>query len=83
MSFTGIFGPREGHQPLFNDLCRLHELDKKTKLLLLSVMQKFQPNRPTLIFVDSAWLRKALEHSDFADSAEQLQELYDSWFGNS
>lgn len=82
MSALGMFGPRSGHKPLFVDLCRFHGLDRKTKLLLKEIMVKFQPERPAEMFVDPALLRRAIEHPDFAESMEELQELYQTWFGN-
>lgn len=81
MSPLGIFGPRTGHQALFNDLCRYHDLDRKTRTLLLTIMQKFRPERPALIFVDPTWLRRAIEHEEFLESTEELRELYKNWFG--
>lgn len=82
MSPLGIFSPRTGHQALFNELCRFHELDRKTRQLLQSVMDRFKPDKPSLVFVDSAWLRKAIESHDFSENIEELQELQRKWFGN-
>lgn len=78
MSF--LFGSRSGHVPLFNDLCRFHQFDRKTRQLLGNVAQRFQLERPTLMFFDPVWLRKAIGHPDFAESVDDLQTLYNTWF---
>lgn len=82
MSPLGMFGPRSGHKPLFVDLCRFHDLDRKTKLLLKDIVLKFNMERPAELFVDSTHLRRAIENPAFAESLEDLQELYKSWFGD-
>ena len=83
MSPLGMFGPRTGHKPLFVELCRHHGLDRKTKQLLKNILVKFEPERPAEMFVDPTLLRRAIEHPDFAESTEYLQELYKTWFGGS
>ncbi len=81
MTALGIFGPRSGHVPLFVELCRFHGLDRKKRLLLRSIMEKLRSDRPAMVFVDPSWLRRAMELEDFAESVEELRELYEQWFG--
>jgi glyoxylase-like metal-dependent hydrolase (beta-lactamase superfamily II) len=78
--FMGIFGPRVGQGPLFDEVCQYHELDKKVKTLLQSVIKKYQPPRPVEIFILPDILCTALADADFADSAGDLQKLHDTWF---
>lgn len=82
MSPMGLFGSRSGHRPLFNELCRLHDLDRKTRQLLRNVALKFCSEKPANLFVNPEFLRRAAEDSDFAEQAGDLQELYQSWFVN-
>ncbi len=81
MSPLGMFGPRTGHKHLYAELVRFHELDRKTKLLLKEIIQKFDVQRPAELFVDPAILLKAIKSPAFAESVDDLQELYKSWFG--
>ncbi|MDR0870502.1 MAG: hypothetical protein LBN39_06880 [Planctomycetaceae bacterium] len=81
MGFAGIFGPRTGHQPLFSDLCRFHNIDKKTRQLLKDVTDKLQLERPAELFVEPALLQKAMNSPEFSNSTEDLQALYKAWFG--
>ncbi|MDR0611748.1 MAG: hypothetical protein LBG58_16705 [Planctomycetaceae bacterium] len=80
MSLLGLLGARVGHKPLFDDLCQYHKLDKKTKLLLNHVIQKYQLSRPVEIFIDSTILERALNDEEFAESADDLRELIKIWF---
>ncbi len=82
MSPLGIFGPKTGHKPLFADLCQYHGLDKKTKLLLKNIVLKLDLQKPAELFVDPTILTKALKSPDFADSVDDLQELYNNWFAD-
>lgn len=79
MSF--IFGSRTGHGALFADLCRFHNIDKKTRQILKDVTNKLQLERPAELFIEPTLLQKAMQLPDFEDSAELLQELQKSWFG--
>ncbi|MDR3233549.1 MAG: hypothetical protein LBT46_07810 [Planctomycetaceae bacterium] len=76
----GLFGPKTGQVPLFDEVCQYHGLDKKIKTLLQSVVKKYQPPRPVEIFILPDILRQALADGDFADSLDDLQKLYDNWF---
>lgn len=80
MSLLGLLGQRVGHKPLFDDVCQYHKLDKKTKLLLNRIIQKYQLTQPVDIFIDSTLLDRALNDEDFTESAEDLRELIKIWF---
>jgi hypothetical protein len=82
MSLLGLLGARVGHKPLFDDLCQYHKVDKKTKVLLNRVIQKYQLTQPAELFIDSALLDRALNDEEFADSADDLQEIIKQWFGS-
>jgi len=75
-----IFGPRVGHEALFDEVCKFHGIDRKTKTLLQSVIKKNQMPRPAEIFIESDTLVRALNDSDFSEENEELQKLYDAWF---
>lgn len=76
----GLFGPKHDHASLFNELCRFHQIDRKTKQLLGRIMEKYKAARPGLIFVEDTWLRKAIDDKEFQEFAEQLHELRKNWF---
>ncbi|MDR3198282.1 MAG: hypothetical protein LBU34_10490 [Planctomycetaceae bacterium] len=80
MSLLGLLGQRVGHKPLFDDLCQYHKLEKKTKLLLNRIIQKYQLLQPAEIFIDSTILDRALTDEEFTDSADDLRELIKTWF---
>ncbi len=80
MSPLGMFGPRTGHKHLYAEMCRYHNLDRKTKLLLKDIVLKFNVRRPAEVFVDPSILSLAIKNSAFADSVDDLQELYKAWF---
>ena len=75
-----IFGPRVGHDALFDDVCKFYGLDRKVKTLLQSVVKKFQMQRPAEIFIEPETLMQALSDADFAAENAELQKLYDAWF---
>jgi hypothetical protein len=76
----GLLGPRVGHKPLFDELCQYHKLDKKTKLLLNQVIQKYQLQQPAEIFIDPTLLDRAFHDEEFAESADELRKLLKTWF---
>ncbi len=80
MSPLGLFGSRSGHHPLFNDLCRYHNLDRKTRHLLREVATKYCTEKPANLFLVPDLLRRASEDPDFAEQAPVLQELFLAWF---
>jgi len=75
-----IFGPRTGHEALFDEVCKFYEIDRKTKTLLLSVIKKYPLPRPAEIFIEPETLIYALNDSDFSEENADLQKLYDTWF---
>ena len=75
-----IFGPRVGHEALFDEMSRFAEVDRKAKALLLTVIKKYQIPYPAKIFIESDALMRALGDPEFAEANADLQKLYDSWF---
>jgi len=75
-----IFGPRVGHEALFDEVCKYLEIDRKSKALLQTVIKKYQVPRPAEIFIEQETLRRALSDPELAEECEELQKLYDSWF---
>jgi len=80
-SFISFFGRKTGHIALFNDLCHIHELDKKTTKLLTQIVQELDLEKSAMIFADPDILKQAVLMPMFSDSMEKLQELYYRWFG--
>ncbi|MDR2438703.1 MAG: hypothetical protein LBE12_04950 [Planctomycetaceae bacterium] len=80
MGLLGLLGQRNGHKPLFDDLCQYHKLDRKIKLLLNRIIQKYQLLQPVDIFIDSTLLDRALNDEEFTESADDLRELIKIWF---
>ena len=75
-----IFGPRVGHEALFDEVCKFHEVDRKAKTLLQSVIKKYQMPHPAEIFIEPATMLRALQDTEFSDATTDLQKLYDDWF---
>ena len=75
-----LFGPRVGHEALFDEVCRYVDVDKKTKALLLLVIKKYQIAHPAKIFIEPETLMRAVSDPDFAAEIAELQKLYDDWF---
>ena len=75
-----IFGPRVGHEALFDEVCKFHEIDRKTKPLLQSLIKKYQTPHPAEIFIEPAILQRALGDAEFSEEKAELQKLYDAWF---
>ena len=75
-----IFGPRVGHEALFDEICKSIELDRKLKTLLQNVIKQYQLPQPAKIFIEPEVLMRALNDPVFADDLTELQKLYDSWF---
>ena len=75
-----IFGPRIGHEALFDEVCKFNEIDRKAKPLLLSVIKKYHITQPVEIFIEPEIIRRALSDADFAEENAELQKLYDAWF---
>ena len=75
-----IFGPRVGHEALFDEICKILEIDRKVKPLLQSVIKKYQVPRPAEIFIEPATLLRALSDTELSEENAELQKLYDAWF---
>ena len=75
-----IFGPRVGHDALFDDVCKYHEIDRKTKTLLQTVVKKYQVQQPAQIFIEPDTLVRAQTDPDLAEESDALKKLYDAWF---
>ena len=75
-----LFGSRVGHEALFDELCRLCGIDRKTKTLLQTVVKKYQMPRPAEMFIEPNTLIRALNDTDFSEENAELQKLYDTWF---
>ena len=75
-----LFGSRVGHDALFDEVCRFVEVDRKTKVLLQSVLKHYQILQPAKIFIEPDTLIRALSDPDFAEENAELQKLYDAWF---
>lgn len=75
-----LFGPRVGHDALFDEICSYHSIDRKVKTLLQTVIKHYQLPYPAAIFVDPDIMRRALGDTELADVNAGLQELYDAWF---
>jgi len=76
-----LFGPKVGHQALYNDLCKLHGFDRPVKALLDQIVQVFDLKQPSLVFVDMNLFRKAIAHPSFATQEDLIRELCFKWFG--
>jgi len=75
-----IFGPRVGHEALFEEICRFIAIDKKTKNLLQTLIKQYHIQQPANIFIEPETLMHALHDPDFAEEHEELKKLYDAWF---
>ena len=75
-----IFGPRVGHEALFDEVCRFVEVSRKTKILLQSLVKKYQMQQPAKVFIEPDTLIRALHDPDFEEENAELQALYDAWF---
>ena len=77
----GFFGPKVGHQALYNDLCKWHGFDRSVKTMLDQIIQTFDLKQPSLVFVDMNVFRKAITHPVFASQEDLIRELCFKWFG--
>ena len=75
-----LFGPRVGHEALFDEVCKFHGIEKKMKTLLLTIVKKYQIPYPAKIFIEPDTLMRALDDGDFSEENTDLQKLYDAWF---
>jgi len=75
-----IFGPRVGHEALFDEVCKLLDIDRKVKPLIQTVIKKYQVPHPAEIFIEPETLLRALNDTELAEENAELQKLYDAWF---
>ena len=75
-----IFGPRVGHEALFDEVCKFHAIDRKAKPLIQLIVKKYQMPHPVEIFIVPDTLIKALNDADLFAENEEIQKLYDAWF---
>ena len=75
-----IFGPRVGHEALFDEVCRFHDIDRKTKTLLQTITKKYQMPHPAEVFIEPDTLVRALNDTELAEENADLQQLYNAWF---
>ena len=75
-----LFGPRVGHEALFDEVCKFHAIDRKTKPLIQLIVKKYQLPHPAAIFIEPETLIKALNDAELAAENADIQKLYDDWF---
>jgi hypothetical protein len=75
-----LFGPKVGHDALFDEVCKYLEIDRKTKTLIQTVTKKYQMPQPAQIFVDPDTLVRAQSDPELTEENEELQKLYAAWF---
>ena len=75
-----FFGPRVGHEALFDEVCRFHDIDKKMKALLQTVIKKYNLLQPARVFIEPDTLMRALSDTELSEENADLQKLYDAWF---
>jgi len=75
-----LFGPKVGHEALFDEVCKYHDIDKKIKAILQTVVKKYQMQHPVQIFIEPDTLVRAQSDPDLSAEHEELQKLYDAWF---
>jgi hypothetical protein len=75
-----LFGPRVGHDALFDEVCKFLEIDRKEKTLLQTVVKKYQMPYPAEVFIEPETLLRALSDAEFAETNAELQKFYDAWF---
>jgi len=80
IGFMALFGPRVGHDALFDEVCRFNEIDRKTKTLLQTVIKKYQQPHPAEVFVEPDTLVRAMSDPELVEENADLQKLYDAWF---
>ena len=75
-----LFGPRVGHEALFDEVCKYHDIDRKAKALLQTLIKKYQMQQPAQIFIERDTLVHALSDPELAEENAEIQKLYDAWF---
>jgi hypothetical protein len=80
MSPFALFGSKEGHPRLFVDICRFHEIDRRTRGLLDRIVKTLDMKEPGAIFLDDKWLVSAFTNATFEADKPQIAELVAVWF---
>jgi hypothetical protein len=80
MSPFALFGSKEGHPRLFADICRFHEIDRRTRSLLDRIVKTLNMKEPGAIFLDDKWLVTAYNNAAFEADKPQIAELTALWF---
>ena len=75
-----FFGPRVGHDALFDEVCRFADVDRQAKTLLQTVVKKYQVAQPATIFFEPETLVRALSDPELGEENADLQKFYDAWF---
>ena len=75
MSPFGFFGPKTGHRPLYAELCRYYQIDRKNRAILDAIVQKLNVQRPGELFLDVSWFQKGATHPDFSVNVDELRKL--------
>ena len=75
-----LFGPRVGHDALFDEVCKYHDIDRKIKALLQTIVKKYQMQQPVQIFIAPDTLVRAQSDPELSAENEELQKLYEDWF---
>ncbi len=83
MTGINLFTPKTGHQALFKELCKFHELPRPQRKALEAMTQLFGLEQPAIVFVDPSWLRKAAKRSELQPYHEVLSDLCSKWFAPS
>ena len=82
MSPFGMFAPKVGHQALYNDLCKLHDIDRKTKPVLDAMVQALGlKEQPAMVFIDPNCFLQAAQKPELAEHLTIIRELSYRWFG--
>ncbi|MDR2643596.1 MAG: hypothetical protein LBC74_12465 [Planctomycetaceae bacterium] len=82
MSLFGFLNQSSGHVPLFNDLCMYHKVDRKNRILLNNIAQKFSPDNPVKIFLDRECMQRAIADPEFSNFVDKINEFITNWFDN-
>ena len=75
MSPFGFFGPKTGHQPLYAELCRFFQLERKDRAILDALVLKLNIQHPGELFLDASWFQKGATHPDFTTHVDELRKL--------
>ncbi|MDR1493445.1 MAG: hypothetical protein LBT05_12090 [Planctomycetaceae bacterium] len=83
VSIKRLLGFQTGRHALFRELCNHHKLDKKTKKLLLQIINELGVESPAMIFIDPQVLANAMSLPGIAHSVGAIRDLFYTWFDGS